>query len=190
MSIAYVIAAVLLIGLIYFGIRFWVKASERFGGGQIITCPETKKEAIVSVDVEHAALTSLVGQTDIRLENCWRWPMRENCGQECLAQLNVAPENCMVRSVLMKWYKDKSCAFCRKVFEEQHIIDHKPALLSPGGLLLEWREVALPNLAEIMATHRPVCWNCYIAQAFRRDHPELVVDRSLAEADKNVGAFR
>src|SRR5262249_8052451 len=117
MSIAYVIAAVLLIGLILLAIRYWVNASEKFGGGQVIVCPETKKEAIISIDAEHAALTSLVGQTDIRLESCWRWPLRESCGQECLAQLDVAPENCLVRSVLMKWYKDKPCVFCRKVFD-------------------------------------------------------------------------
>jgi hypothetical protein len=190
MSIVYVVAAVLLIWLIYFGIRYRVKASKKFGGGQLVVCPETNKEAIISIDVGHAALTSLLGQTDIRLENCWRWPNRENCGQECLSQLQVAPDNCLVRSVLMKWYKDKRCAFCRRVFDEPQIIDHKPALLSPGGVLLEWHEIALPNVAEVMTTHRPVCWNCYITQAFRRDHPELVVDRSLSEAEKNVRALR
>jgi hypothetical protein len=32
---------------------------------------------------------------------------------------------------------------------------------------------------ETMQTHLPVCWNCHIAQEFRREHSELVVDRSL-----------
>jgi hypothetical protein len=29
----------------------------------------------------------------------------------------------------------------------------------------------------VLETHFPVCWDCYIAQQFRRDHPDLVVFR-------------
>jgi hypothetical protein len=29
----------------------------------------------------------------------------------------------------------------------------------------------------VLETHRPVCWNCYIAQFFRHEHPDLVVYR-------------
>jgi hypothetical protein len=29
----------------------------------------------------------------------------------------------------------------------------------------------------VLETHSPVCWDCYIAQEFRRDHPDLVVLR-------------
>ena len=35
------------------------------------------------------------------------------------------------------------------------------------------------QLPEIFATHQPVCWNCHIAESFRRLHPELVTDRPL-----------
>jgi hypothetical protein len=33
------------------------------------------------------------------------------------------------------------------------------------------------NLWNVLDTHLPVCWNCYIAQQFRLDHPDLVVYR-------------
>jgi hypothetical protein len=29
----------------------------------------------------------------------------------------------------------------------------------------------------VLETHLAVCWNCYIAQSFRLNHPEMVVYR-------------
>lgn len=179
MTIIYLMIAALVVAAIYFGIRYFVRSSQRFGGERVIICPETGKQAMVEIDVRHAALSSLLGQTDLRLEDCWRWPMNENCGQECLLQLDVADSNCLVRSVLEKWYRDKHCAFCDRPLAQIDLTDHKPALLSPEGVTLEWQQVPIAKVMETMKTHLPVCWNCHIAQEFRREHPELVVDRSL-----------
>ena len=33
------------------------------------------------------------------------------------------------------------------------------------------------NLPQIFQNYLPVCWNCYIAEAFRRKNPERVIDR-------------
>ena len=65
--VAYLIAAVLVAAAIYFGIRYFVKTSRKFGGGRVIICPETEKQAMVEVDARRAALTSLIGQPEIRL---------------------------------------------------------------------------------------------------------------------------
>ncbi len=178
MTLAYVIAAALVAVLIYLGIRYFVRTSERFGGAQVIICPETGKPAMVEVDARRAGLTSLIGQTDIRLENCWRWPLNKECGQLCLIQLAVAPPECMVRGVLMKWYKGKECALCRRVFDEPNLMDHKAALVNQEGITLEWSEISLPTLMKVLKTQKPVCWDCHIAQTFRREHPDLVVERS------------
>src|SRR6266702_1048261 len=145
MNLAYVMAAALVAVLIYLGIRYFVRTSERFGGAQVIICPETGKQAMIEVDARHAALTSLVGQLDIRLESCWRWPLKKDCGQECLIQLAVAPPDCLVGSVLMKWYRGRKCAFCERPFGELELIDHKPALVNPEGITLEWGEISLPT---------------------------------------------
>ncbi|HKZ01345.1 MAG TPA: hypothetical protein VJ180_03855 [Pyrinomonadaceae bacterium] len=177
MTIFYFVAAALFGVLIYFGIRYFVRSRERFGGGRVIICPETGKQAMVEVDARHAAFTSLFGQPSIQLESCWRWPLNKECGQECLIQLNVAPPECLVRGVLMKWYKGKRCPFCQKVFEAPRLIDHKPALVNPEGITLEWSEISLPRLMEVLKTHQPVCWNCHTAQKFQREHPDLVVER-------------
>jgi len=175
----------MVLAAIYFGIRYFVRASQKFGGERVIICPETGKQAMVELDVRRAAVSSLIGQTDLRLENCWRWPMKQNCGQECLLQLDMGDENCLVRSVLEKWYRDKACTFCERPFEKIELIDHRPALLNPEGVTVEWKQVPISAVIEAMSTYLPVCWNCHVAQTFRREHPELVVDRSLPLVDRS-----
>lgn len=173
----YVLVAIVVVITTYFGIRYFVRASRRFGGTQVIICPEIEKQAIVQVDMHRAALTSLVGQEEIRLENCSRWPLKEDCGQECLLQLDVAPAECLVRSVLMKWYRGKKCIFCRQQFKTIGLTDHKPALLNLDGETIEWAAIPISKVGQAMQAYQPVCWDCHIAQTFRREHPDLVVVR-------------
>lgn len=176
-AVGSLIGIAVLAAAIWFSIRWLVRSSSKYRGTQIVTCPETKRPAIVEVDSLHASLTSTVGLPDIRLQDCTRWPMKEQCGQECLVNLDVAPERCLVSGVLMRWYRDKNCVYCGKVFSEVHWIDHRPALLSPEGKLLTWNAVNMAQLRNILETHSPVCWDCYIAQDFRLNHPDMVVFR-------------
>ena len=161
----------------WFGVRWLVRSFSRYRGTKIVTCPETREPAMVEVDSLYTSFTSAAGFPDIRLEQCSRWPLKEECGQECLMDLDVAPENCLVSGVLMRWYRDKHCSYCGKAFSALHWADHRPALLSPKGKLVGWSEVNLDELERVMETHTPVCWDCYIAQDFRREHPDLVVFR-------------
>jgi hypothetical protein len=174
---AYLIVIALIASASYFGVMWLVRAYSRYHGTKIVTCPETGRPAIVEIDALHASMTSTVGLPDIRLENCSRWPLREQCGQECLTGLDVAPGQCLVSGVLMRWYRGKLCVYCGKPFEELQWIDHKPALMSPEGTLVRWRGVSVENFSTVLETHLPVCWNCYIAQSFRHEHPDLVVYR-------------
>jgi hypothetical protein len=41
----------------------------------------------------------------------------------------------------------------------------------------EWPEIPPEQIPGVLATHLPVCWNCHIAETFRRMFPERVVDR-------------
>ena len=173
----YLIVTVLVAVAVYFGIRCLVRIYSRYRGTKFVTCPETGRPAIVEVDALHASMTSTVGLPDIRLESCSRWPLKEQCGQECLTDLDVAPSQCLVSGVLMRWYGGKKCCYCGKPFEELHWIDHKPALQSPEGALVRWSGVSVENLSTVLNTHLPVCSDCFIVQSFRREHPELVVYR-------------
>ena len=188
-----IVVAVLAVTL-WFGIRWLVRFSSRYREPQVVTCPETNSPAIVEVDSLHASLTGTVGPADIRLKNCSRWPIKEQCGQECLMNLDVAPDECLVNGVLMHWYRDKNCVYCKKVFQELNWLDHRPALMSPDKKLLSWNQVSLEELSSVLETHYPVCWNCYIAQTFLLDHPDQVVFRpwrneSVNDADR-VSASR
>jgi hypothetical protein len=173
MALVMFVIAIALVAILFLVLRAYI----RYRDSRIITCPETGEAAMVEVDAVHAALTSIAGSPDIRLRNCWRWPINENCGQECLTQLDVAPPECLVSGVLMRWYGFKSCTYCGKPFEEIHWTDHKPALQSPEGKLMEWHEVPINDIEVVMRRYSPVCWDCYLTQLFRRDHPELVVYR-------------
>lgn len=183
----YVIVTGLVATGLFLGVRYFVRAYARYRDSRSIICPGNNEAAIVEVDAVHAALTSVLGQPDIRLQNCWRWPIHQACGQECLLQLDVAPAECLVRGVLMRWYEFKSCIYCGKIFEQIHLLDHKPALQSEDGKLLEWSEVK--DFQIELNNYQPVCWDCYIAESFRRDHPELVVYRPWRN-DIRAGANR
>ena len=176
-AVGSLIAIALCAAALWFGIRWLVRSSSRYRGSRLVTCPETKTPEIVEVDALHASLTSTVRLPDIRLENCSRWPLKGQCGQECLTDLDVAPGRCLVSGVLMRWYRDKNCVYCGKALHEVHWLDHQPALLSAGGMLITWNEVNVDKLRTVLATHSPVCSDCYLAQKFRFDHPDLVVYR-------------
>jgi hypothetical protein len=177
MSTIWVAFGVLL--LLSLGPMVWVafRAYQRYRGTRLITCPETGCAAAVEVDKKHAASTSALGETELRLSSCSRWPEREGCGQECLSQIEASPEGCLVRNMLIEWYRGADCAFCRKEIPEIHWSDHKPALRTPEGRTIEWSDVRPEDLPRVLATHERVCWNCHIAQSFRAQFPGLAVER-------------
>jgi hypothetical protein len=151
----------------------------------LVICPETQRPAGVSVDARRAALTSLAGERVLRLTACTRWPERGGCGQECLAEIRRSPEDCLVRRVLADWYRTRSCAFCGKAFASVDSYDHeatwwydkKPALWSPDGHAVEWREVPVETLPELLETHRAMCRDCLIVDKLRRTHPDFITVR-------------
>lgn len=162
-----------------FALMAWLvgRAYLRLRGKRLVTCPETNEPAAVDLDLRFAAVTSAFGRPHFRLKDCSRWPERQSCGQVCLMQLEAAPHDCLVRNIVGSWYKGKACAYCGKAFGEIHWHDHEPAVLSPGGLTLQWSEVLPERLPLVLVTHRPVCWDCHVAERFRREHPDLAIER-------------
>jgi hypothetical protein len=178
----YVIGIVLILAALYFVARFVGAEFLKYRGKRVITCPETRKPAAVDVDAGHAALTAAIGHTDLRLKTCSRWPERKDCGQECLLQVELSPEDCLVRNMLTNWYAGKRCVSCGKEFGEIAWLDRKPALLSPDGQTVEWSELTPEKVPDTLATHFSVCWDCHITESFCREHPEMIVDRSQVSA--------
>jgi hypothetical protein len=172
----YLVIIILAFAALYFTAPYIIGTYLRYRGTMVITCPETRKPAAVEVDASHAALTAAIFEPDLRLKNCTRWPEKKDCGQECLLQIEVAPEDCLANNMLKRWYEGKACVFCAKQFGEIRLTDHKPALLNAEGRTVEWREFRPETLPQVLETHRPVCWDCHMLKTLIREHPGLVFE--------------
>jgi hypothetical protein len=159
------------------GLRRALETYRTFRGKRVVSCPETHQPAAVRVAAGKAALEAALGNEQIKLSECSRWPERGDCPQECLAQIEEAPKACLVQTIINRWYEGQTCAYCQKPFGEIHWHDHPPALVDSQRKTLEWNTIPAEKLQEALRTHRPVCWSCHIAETFRREHSELVVDR-------------
>jgi hypothetical protein len=168
----------LAVGLFVFRAIPGVRAFFEYRGKRLVTCPETQKAAAVEVAAGEAALGAFLTEPTLRLHECSRWPERAGCGQDCLQQIEADPENCLVWSIVSKWYEGKKCVFCHKPIGPLHHLDHAPALLGPDFKTSEWKELRPEELPEVFSRYQPVCWNCHVAESFRRVHPELVTNRA------------
>jgi hypothetical protein len=146
-------------------------------GTRLTTCPETGGTVAVDLDLKYSAVHSAFGRNQFRLSDCTRWPERAGCGQMCLGDVEADPHDCLARAIVARWYAGKTCVYCRHEFGEIHWHDHAPAVLGADRITRQWKDVPPEELPEVMATHYPVCWNCHIAESFRREHPDLVVER-------------
>jgi hypothetical protein len=148
----------------------------RYRGTRLVECPETKQPAAVEVDAARAAAGAPFGRSDLRLSACSRWPERHACGQDCLRQIERSPENCLVRTMVTEWYKGKNCVLCGIPLDGIDWYERRPALVGPDNLTTQWPEVPAERLPEFLLTHKPLCWNCHVAETFRRQHADRVVD--------------
>jgi hypothetical protein len=185
-NILYVLLYVLVgvgVALLMFRMGVAVRTYFRLRGKMLVTCPETKKPAAVDVDAKAAAEYSILTKPHFRLSECSRWPERQGCGQECLSQIEAALEECLVRRFVAKWFAGKACAYCGKPIEGiDWLGGQRPALLDSDRKTVQWDQIRPEELPEVLARYAPVCWNCHITESFRRDHPELVVERPWRKA--------
>lgn len=171
------VAALVGLGALFLIGRRALRAWLVFRGTRIVVCPESREMVAVEVDAKQAAITASQGRPRLRLGACTRWPERQACGQECLGQIESAPEACLLQSILGDWYRGKSCRVCGRRFGTVQWHDHKPSLMAPDGTLVDWSSFRPEQVIDVLARHQPVCWDCRVAEGFRREHPELVTDR-------------
>lgn len=176
--LVYGVIAIVAVGIVYLMVR--VGTFLKFRGKRLVTCPETNKPAAVELDAKEASRNAFLHEPPLQLQECSRWPERRDCGQECLSQIERAPEDCLVRNIVIRWFRDKKCVYCGKPLHEvsEWWVDHKPALLMSDRRTLAWDQVRAEQLPELFAACAPVCWSCSATETFRREHPELVTDRA------------
>lgn len=141
------------------GLRRMIAAWLVYRGHRLVNCPENQKPAGVVVDAWHAAATAMGGNPKLRLSGCSRWP--KDCGQECLAQVESAPEDCRLEKVLRHWYEGKYCAWCGEPVAEAYWTACRPAVLSSDGALLQWGEIPTAQIPEVLSAAAPICFHCY-----------------------------
>ena len=181
-TLLYLVVVLVAAGLLYALLRRPVSEYYRMRGTRVIACPENEQPAAVTVDARRAALTAAAGHERLRLDSCSRWPEKAGCGQECLKQIEAQPTDCLVRTQVDRWYADKSCAICGKALGQVEWAAHAPALRAPDGRTLEWRDVKPETMFEVMGSHAAICWDCHVAETFRRQRPDLVLDNPFAKS--------
>ncbi|HUP62859.1 MAG TPA: hypothetical protein VNA69_20865 [Thermoanaerobaculia bacterium] len=154
----------------------FLKRLRTYRGVRVITCPENRNAAAVRVALWDS-------RPDLHLRSCTRWPEKAGCGQECLAQIEASPRECLVQSIVASWYAGRSCTFCAKPIGEIVWHERPPAVRFADGTTREWKEIAAEELPAVFASAQPVCFVCHIVESFRHDHPEMVIERKrIAEA--------
>jgi hypothetical protein len=154
-----------------------VRVYATFRGKRLVSCPETHQPAAVRVAAGKAAAAAVLGKRPLTLNQCSRWPERQDCPQDCMSQIEEAPKACLVWTIMNRWYEGRDCAYCRKPFAEIHWHDHPPALINKDGKTVQWNEIPAESLQAALDTSRPVCWSCHVTATFRHQHPELIVER-------------
>ncbi len=175
----YIIVTAVAVALILVGVRF-SRAYVRLRGTRVVTCPADQSKAAVEVNARKAATGALFGSPTFALTACSHWPDRHDCGQQCLNEIQAAPMDCLVRTHLTKWYEGRKCALCQRAFGTIEWHERHPALLAPDTRTLSWSDVEAARLDDVLRTHKPVCFDCHVAETFRRTHPELVLDNPHA----------
>lgn len=178
MLLDYLLLALLVLAVLYLACRVVLAARQflRFGGKMVVTCPETKRPAAVSVDNWRVALAPLAAPQHQRLSACSRWPERRQCGQECVCQIEEDPEAHRVWAIASQFYAGKDCAYCGREIEMSHL-HHPAALMDPEKHLQEWGNIPAEKLQEAFAASVPVCWNCYVTESFIHEYPGRTVIR-------------
>lgn len=153
-----------------------VRIRRRLRGPRVVTCPETGHPVAVEIDVAHAVRTGLVEHApSVRLKNCSRWAERGRCDEPCIREAEESSNT--TRAIVARALTGKPCAYCGRVIEQTAFLDHYAALGQPDGTTVEWPDIPPERLREALITNAPVCWDCHVAEAFRRLYPELVTDR-------------
>lgn len=175
MSAGTLYVVLVLVGVAAFFVAMALRAYFRYRGTRVVQCPETQQPAAVRLDAAHAAVGAAWDRAELRLEQCSRWPERADCAQDCLTEIAAAPHDCLVRSILARWYAGKTCVSCGKPIS---LFTHaqQPALRAPDGRTFDF--VALPpdELVAHLDEFAPVCFDCHLTQEFRAEYPERVTD--------------
>ncbi len=164
------ILLVALVGAFYLAIA--VRTWWRFRGTRVVTCPETRRAAGVTLDVGHAMASAVWERTDLRIATCSCWPERSGCEEACVSQIEASPSGTSARTMAARFFEGRTCVLCQR-----RIPPLTGAALQPGFMdtrtreVVPWTRVAAPDLPDAIATRRPLCADCTLAESSRDPYP-------------------
>src|SRR4051812_37826023 len=162
------LAAVLLVYLAV-AIRTWL----RVRGPRVVVCPETQTPVAVRVDVGHAITSAIWEKAEVRLTACTRWPGSQDCDQPCVRQIEKAPSATNPKTIAAHFFSRRRCAICSERIEPPSGITLQPGFMDPVTRKVDtWDDVPAQDLPRAIATWRPLCSNCTLAESFRRNVPD------------------
>jgi len=155
---------IVVLGLAGWGCWRAARAYWKFRGKRIVTCPETKEPAAVELAKWRIAVEAAVEHPALHLKDCSRWREREPCDQACLPQIEASPEECLVQSILSKWYEGKDCSCCGEPIGHLGRWQREPCVISPDLHISEWKNIPVEKIPRVLGNHAPVCWRCFVAE--------------------------
>ena len=165
-----VVLLIVLVAAVYGGIaiRTWV----RLRGRHIVTCPETKRPAGVAVDVGHAMVSAMRERTDVRIATCSRWPERQGCEETCVPQIEASAEGTRVDRIAERYFEGRRCAICGHRIGPLHTGKVPPGFMDPVTReAVPWDCVAAEDLSDAIASRRPLCPDCTLAESSHGPYP-------------------
>jgi len=55
-----------------------------------VVCPASDVPALITLDPWYAVRMHVIGDSEVRVKHCERWPERRDCDQECLTDIGTA----------------------------------------------------------------------------------------------------
>jgi len=159
-----IIAILVALGLVGWGLWRAAHTYLKFRGKRIVTCPATEQPAAVELAAWHIAMTSALREPALRIRDCSRWREVAPCHGACLTQIERAPQECLALTILSKWYAGKTCSCCGRPVGQIGHWQHKPCLMSPDMRIFEWKDIPAEKIPLVLGTHAPVCWTCLVAE--------------------------
>lgn len=137
----------------------------RFRGTRVVICPETQEPAAVTVDIDHAAVTAVREDADLRLATCSRWPLPQECPQGCVRQIAIRGHDTRPAVLAAHLFANRRCAICGHPIDAVRAGHLEPGLLdSVRHEAKTWDEIPPEDLADAFQSHHALCANCTLAE--------------------------
>jgi hypothetical protein len=138
-------------------------------GRRPVVCPDDDQCAQVVVDNKFVLQAAMRGKEQMRVKSCTHWPQNEQCGQECLVQVDATSEN--IDRLLTRWLGGKSCNACGRLLTPADWRFGRLGFFNEQFKLVELRQIDLDEIGSVPEPTRPLCWSCHQQEKQRQTQP-------------------